>query len=238
VKLLVVEDDQIIASRINATCCAEGLLCHIAEDGIVALEMIKLYDYDAVILDLKLPDIDGIEILTRLRSIRNGVPVVVLSGLNTTEDKVKCLTMGADDYLTKPFSKTELIARIHAVIRRSSGHFSSIINVGPIEINIKQRSARIYAMDLALTNKEYAVLELLAIKRGSILPKEAFLNYIYGGMDEPEQKIVDVFVCRLRKKIAAITGGLNFIETIWGRGYILRELKEEEIPQSNTLKVG
>ena len=241
-RVLVIEDEAAIARRIEVCCVSDGFSCHIAENGTDALEMLKLYGYDTVILDLMLPDIDGFEILSRVRAIKNDTPVIVLSGLNATDDKVKALTMGADDYLTKPFSKVELLARIYAIIRRTSGHASSIISIGPLEIDIKQRHAQIYGVDLALTNKEYSVLELLALKKGSVLPKEAFLNHIYGGMDEPEIKIVDVFICKLRKKISDLTGGLNLIETVWGRGYTLRDLEKEEEPlpinTNENLKVG
>ena len=240
-RILVVEDEAGIARRIEVCCVSDGFSCHIAENGVDALEMLKLYGYDTIILDLMLPDIDGFEILSRVRAIKNDTPVIVLSGLNATDDKVKALTMGADDYLTKPFSKVELLARIYAIIRRTSGHASSIISIGPLEIDIKQRHAQIYGLDLPLTNKEYSILELLALKKGSVLPKEAFLNHIYGEMDEPGIKIVDVFICKLRKKIADLTGGLNLIETVWGRGYTLRNLEEEaplHISTSENLKVG
>ncbi|MDR1391467.1 MAG: response regulator transcription factor [Holosporales bacterium] len=237
-RLLVVEDDTNIAHRIEATCVSDGLSCHVVETGSEALEMVKFYDYDAVILDLILPDIDGFEVLSRIRSVKNNTPVIVLSGINITEDKVKCLTMGADDYLTKPFSKIELLARIYAIVRRTSGHSSSMITIGPLSIDIKQRCAKIHGIEISLTSKEYSILELLALKKGSILPKESFLNHIYGGMDEPELKIVDVFICKLRKKIADLTGGLNLIETVWGRGYTLRNYTEnEEIDDINDIRI-
>ena len=237
-KILVVEDESNIASRIKTTCADDGFSCEIAENGIEALEMMKFYDYDAVVLDLMLPDIDGFEVLSRIRKIKNTTPVIVLSGLNAVDDKVKCLSMGADDYLTKPFSKVELLARIYAIVRRTSGHSSSNIEVGPISIDIKQRSVKIYGRELALTAKEYSILELLALKKGSVLPKEAFLNHIYGGLDEPELKIVDVFICKLRKKISDLTGGSSCIETVWGRGYVLRDFKEEQNPHiTSVLKV-
>lgn len=239
-KLLIVEDEIGIARGIETAVMSDGFSCDIAENGSDALEMMKFYDYDLIILDLILPDIDGFEILSRIRAIRNTTPVIILSGLNAIDDKVKGLTIGADDYLTKPFSKVELLARIYAIVRRTSGHSSSVIDVGPMEIDIKQRCVRIYGTEMALTSKEYSILELLAIKKGSVLPKEAFLNHIYGGMDEPEVKIVDVFICKLRRKIANLTGGLNFIETIWGRGYTMRDFEvehEHKITPIGNLKV-
>ena len=225
-RLLVVEDEKEILQRIEAACMSDGLSCHKAETGVEALEMTQLYDYEAIILDILLPDICGFDIISRLRSVNNTTPILILSGLVSTEDKVKSLTIGADDYITKPFSKSELLARIYAIIRRASGHASSEIKIGPMTVNVKQRKVYIYGKELVLTNKEYAILELLAIKRGSVLAKEVFLNHIYGGMDEPELKIIDVFICKLRKKIADLTGGNSIIETVWGRGYIIRDNDE------------
>ena len=237
-RILVVEDDSNIAHRIKATCVEEKFSCDVVENGVEALEMIKFYDYDAVVLDLILPDINGFEVLSRVRMIKNATPVIVLSGLNAVNDKVRCLSIGADDYLTKPFSKVELLARIYAIVRRTSGHCSSNIEVGPISIDIKQRTVKICGHEVSLTSKEYSVLELLALKKGSVLPKEAFLNHIYGGLDEPELKIVDVFICKLRKKIADFTGGSSCIETVWGRGYILKDFDENTSSQTtDTLKV-
>lgn len=226
-RLLIVEDEKGVAKRVQAACVSGGVNCHKAETGAEALQMLKVYDYEIIILDLMLPDLDGFEILSRIRTIKNTTPILVLSGLSATDDKVKCLTMGADDYLTKPFSKTELMARISAIVRRTSGHSSSVITVGPLEVNVKKRSVKIFGREMSLTSKEYAILELLVLKKGSILAKETFLNHIYGGMDEPEIKIVDVFVCKLRKKMSDMSGGLNFIETVWGRGYTIRDFDED-----------
>ncbi len=232
-RLLVIEDESLVSQRIKSSCVSEGFVCHIAETGKDGLEMIKFYDYDALILDLVLPDIDGIEILRRVRSIKNGIPVLVLSGLSSTEDKVNCLKEGADDYLTKPFSRVELLARIYAIVRRTTGIYTSVKKIGPLEINFGQRIIKINGNEITLTNKEYAILELLAMKKGAILSKETFLNHIYGGLDEPELKIVDVFICKLRKKIADLSGGINLIETVWGRGYTLRDIDDEDENEEN-----
>ena len=222
-RLLIVEDEKDVAHRIASTCSSEGFNCHIAEHGAEALEMIQLYDYAAIVLDILLPDISGFDIVSRLRSVGNATPVLMLSGLTDSNDKVKSLSIGADDYITKPFNKSELLARIYAIIRRSSGHASSVIHAGPLAIDLRQRKVRIKGIEMILTSKEYAILELLAIKKGAVLPKEMFLNHIYGGMDEPELKIVDVFICKLRKKIAQMGGGNNVIDTIWGRGYTIHD---------------
>jgi two-component system cell cycle response regulator CtrA len=236
-RILTVEDDEFVTRVIDKTCQDEGFICQASPNGTDGLEMIKYYDFDVIILDLMLPDIDGFEIIERTRAIKNSTPIIILSGLSNPDDKVKGFSLGADDYLTKPFSKVELVARILAIVRRSNGLSSSEINVGPMTIDIKQRSVAIFGKEVFLTKKEYAILELLALKKGCILSKESFLNHIYGGMDEPEIKIVDVFVCKLRRKLAEYSGGMNFIDTVWGRGYILRDLSAtEEYNQAEDIK--
>ena len=182
-----------------------------------------MYDYDIILLDLMLPDIDGYEVLRRLRDARVDTPVLILSGLTETEDKVKGLGFGADDYLTKPFDKVELLARIQAIVRRSRGHAQSMIATGRLNVNLDARTVDVDGSPLHLTGKEYGILELLSLRKGTTLTKEMFLNHLYGGMDEPELKIIDVFVCKLRKKIQSATKGDNYIHTVWGRGYVLRD---------------
>jgi two-component system cell cycle response regulator CtrA len=195
------------------------------EDG---LEIGKLYDYDIIVLDLMLPDIDGYEVLRRLRAARVQTPTLILSGLTGLDDKIKGLGVGADDYLTKPFDKRELIARIQAIVRRSKGHPDSVIPTGKLKVNLDARTVEVDGQPLHLTGKEYGILELLSLRKGTTLTKEMFLNHLYGGMDEPELKIIDVFVCKLRKKLSSATGGDNYIETVWGRGYVLRDPLPEE----------
>jgi len=170
-----------------------------------------------------LPDIDGYEVLRRLRAGRNNVPALILSGLSEPDNKIKGLSVGADDYMTKPFDKRELVARLQAIVRRSKGHAQSIIKIGRLNINLDAHQADIDGALVPLTGKEYAILELLALRKGATMTKEMFLNHLYGGMDEPELKIIDVFICKLRKKLAQASGGDNYIETVWGRGYMLRD---------------
>jgi two-component system cell cycle response regulator CtrA len=170
-----------------------------------------------------LPDIDGYEVLRRLRDARVETPILILSGLNELDNKIKGLGFGADDYLTKPFDKRELLARMQAIIRRSKGHAQSIITTGKIAVNLDARTVEVDNKPLHLTGKEYGILELLSLRKGTTLTKEMFLNHLYGGMDEPEVKIIDVFICKLRKKLEMAAGGINYIETVWGRGYVLRD---------------
>jgi DNA-binding winged helix-turn-helix (wHTH) protein len=145
------------------------------------------------------------------------------SGMAGIEDKVRGLGFGADDYMTKPFHKDELVARIHAIVRRSKGHAQSVITTGDLVVNLDAKTVEVGGQRVHLTGKEYQMLELLSLRKGTTLTKEMFLNHLYGGMDEPELKIIDVFICKLRKKLDAASGGQNYIETVWGRGYVLRE---------------
>jgi two-component system cell cycle response regulator CtrA len=222
-RVLLVEDDTATAKSVEMMLKSEGYVCDCTDLGEDGLEIGKLYDYDLIILDLMLPDMDGYEVLRRLRAARVQTPILILSGLIEPDQKVKGLGFGADDYLTKPFDKGELIARIQAVVRRSKGYSESIIRTGKLSVNLDTRTVEVTGQPLHLTGKEYGILELLSLRKGTTLTKEMFLNHLYGGMDEPELKIIDVFVCKLRKKLSSATGGNNYIETVWGRGYVLRD---------------
>jgi two-component system cell cycle response regulator CtrA len=230
-RVLLVEDDSNTAQGIALLLKSEGFICDTTDLGEDGLEIGKLYDYDIILLDLMLPDIDGYEVLRRLRAARDNTPILILSGLNEMDSKLKGLGFGADDYLTKPFDRRELIARIQAIVRRSKGHSESVIKTGRLAVNLDTRTVEIAGQPLHLTGKEYAILELLALRKGTTLTKEMFLNHLYGGMDEPELKIIDVFICKLRKKLAAATDGENYIETVWGRGYVLRDLPGSQQPE-------
>ena len=192
----------------------------LGEEGI---DLAKLYDYDLILLDLDLPDMDGHEVLRQLRLARVETPILILTGTHDTDSKIKGFGFGADDYLTKPFHREELVARIHAIIRRSKGHAQSLINTGKVTVNLDAKTVEVDGQTVHLTGKEYQMLELLSLRKGTTLTKEMFLNHLYGGMDEPELKIIDVFICKLRKKLSVATGGDNYIETVWGRGYVLRD---------------
>lgn len=231
-RVLLVEDDASTARSIELALASEGIVCDTADLGEEGLEIGKIYDYDIIILDLMLPDLDGYEVLRRFRAAKVKTPILILSGLTAPDQKIKGLGYGADDYLTKPFNKGELIARIQAIVRRSKGHSESIIRTGKLAVNLDSRTVEVDGQILRLTSKEYGILELLSLRKGTTLTKEMFLNHLYGGMDEPELKIIDVFVCKLRKKIAELSGGENYIETVWGRGYILKDPSKSEMNNS------
>lgn len=222
-RVLLVEDDPATAKSIELMLKQEGFVCDVSDLGEDGLEIGKLYDYDIILLDLMLPDMDGYEVLRRFRSAKVKTPILILSGLADLDAKIKGLGFGADDYLTKPFDKRELVARIHAIVRRAKGHSQSTIKTGKLTVNLEARTVDAHGKPLHLTGKEYAILELLSLRKGTTLTKEMFLNHLYGGIDEPELKIIDVFVCKLRKKLSTACEGDNYIETVWGRGYVLRD---------------
>jgi two-component system cell cycle response regulator CtrA len=226
-RVLLVEDDPTTSQSIEMMLSSANMVIDVTDLGEDGLEIGKLYDYDIIILDLMLPDIDGYEVLRRLRNSKVETPVLILSGLTESENKVKGLGSGADDYLTKPFNKDELIARILAIVRRSKGHSDSIIRCGKLAVNLDAHSVEVDDKPVHLTGKEYGILELLSLRKSTTLTKEMFLNHLYNGIDEPELKIIDVFVCKLRKKLAKACEDEIYIHTVWGRGYVLREPEED-----------
>ena len=236
-RVLLVEDDVNAARGISLMLKSGGAVVDQVDTGEEALELARHYDYDIVVLDLLLPDIEGYEVVRRMRGSRDDTPVLILSGLSRPQAKVKGLGLGADDFITKPFDKAELLARMQAVVRRSKGFSQSSLRIGPLHLNLDSREVTINAKPVHLTGKEYAILELLVLRKGMVLTKEAFLNHLYGGMDEPEIKIIDVFICKLRKKLA-LAGADSLIGTVWGRGYIMREPAAEAASVQRAVKSG
>jgi two-component system cell cycle response regulator CtrA len=227
-RVLLIEDDSATAQSIELMLKSESFNVYTTDLGEEAIDLGKLYDYDIILLDLNLPDMSGFEVLRSLRVSRVKTPTLILSGLAGVEDRIKGLGGGADDYMTKPFHKDELVARIHAIVRRSRGHAQSVIETDDLVLNLDTKTVEVNGARVHLTSKEYQMLELLSLRKGTTLTKEMFLNHLYGGIDEPEMKIIDVFICKLRKKLANASGGKNYIETVWGRGYVLRHPTDEE----------
>src|SRR6266540_1697274 len=226
-RVLLIEDDSATAQSIELMLKSESFNVYTTDLGEEGVDLGKLYDYDIIMLDLNLPDMSGYEVLRTLRVSKVKTPILILSGLAGIEDKVKGLGFGADDYMTKPFHRNELVARIHAIVRRSKGHAQSVIQTGDLVVNLDTKTVEVNGQSLYLTRKEYQMLELLSLRKGKTLMKEMFLNHLYGGTNEPGQKIIDVFICKLRKKLAKASGGRDYIETVWGRGYVLREASDE-----------
>jgi two-component system, cell cycle response regulator CtrA len=227
-RVLLIEDDNSTAQSMELMLKFEGFNVYTTDLGGEGVDLGKLYDYDIILLDLNLPDMSGFEVLRSLRVSKVKTPILILSALAGVEDKIRGLGFGADDYMTKPFHRDELVARIRAIVRRSKGHAQSVIQTGDLTVNLDTKTAEVNGARVHLTGKEYKILELLALRKGTTLTKEMFLNHLYGGMDEPEVKIIDVFICKLRRKLAAALDGKDYIETVWGRGYVLRERSEDE----------
>jgi two-component system cell cycle response regulator CtrA len=236
-RVLLVEDEITAARGIALMLKSGGAVVDSVDTGEEALDLVKHYDYDIVILDIMLPDTDGYEVVRRMRAGRIETPVLILSGLSRPQAKVKGLGLGADDFITKPFDKAELLARIQAIVRRSKGYAQPTLRVGPLMLNLDSREVTVSGQTVHLTGKEYAILELLVLRKGMVLSKEGFLNHLYGGMDEPEMKIIDVFICKLRKKLAQAGAG-NLIGTVWGRGSMMREPSLDRDQDSVTTETG
>jgi two-component system, cell cycle response regulator CtrA len=236
-RVLLIEDDLTVARGLGLMLKSGGAVVDHCDTGAEALELARHYDYDIILLDLMLPDMEGYDVVRRLRAARIETPVLVLSGLSRPQAKVKAFGAGADDFLCKPFDKTELLARMQAVLRRSKGYSQPTLRIGEVVLNLDSREVAVGGTQVHLTGKEYAILELLVLRKGMVLTKEAFLNHLYGGLDEPEMKIIDVFVCKLRKKLAQAGAG-QLISTVWGRGYMVRdpgssELRTPSLPASH-----
>jgi two-component system cell cycle response regulator CtrA len=225
-RVLLIEDDSATAQSIELMLRSETFNIYTTDLGEEGIDLGKIYDYDIIVLDLNLPDMSGFDVLRKLRVSKVKTPILILSGLAGTEDKIKGLGFGADDYMTKPFHKDELVARINAIVRRSKGHAQSVIETDGLCVDVDRKTVEIDGAQVHLTAKEYQMLELLALRKGRTLTKEMFLSHLYGGMEEPEMKIIDVFICKLRKKLATASGGKDYIETVWGRGYVMREQAE------------
>ena len=224
-RALLIEDDPIAATLLQRALEEDKIVVETTNTGEEGLELAKIYDFDVILTDMKLPDITGIHLIRRIRNAGICAPVLVVSSIDDPEQKARALSCGADDFLTKPVNVEELCARVNTVVRRSRGHATPVIKVGRMTIDLTTRSVFIDGARLAVTSKEYTVLELLALRKGQPLSKEVFLDHLYGGRDEPEQKIIDVFICKLRKKIARINNDEHNIDTLWGQGYVLKDLK-------------
>lgn len=234
-RILIAESDHSAADSLNTLLRHAAYMAERTASGDEAVEMLQHYDYDLLITEMALDDCDGAGLIKRLRRAQIDVPVLVLSEISSTAAKLRAFSAGADDYVVKPYDGDELLARIQALLRRSRGFSEPRLCVGPLELNLDARMASVNGKPLNLTGKEYAILELLAIRKGSILTKDTFLNHLYGGIDEPEMKIIDVFICKLRRKLQKC-GVENLIATVWGRGYVMREHdeveEEDSVPQN------
>lgn len=218
-RAFIVADNASAASRAQAILAAQNFICDTAsfdEDGVA---IGKMYDHDIILLDLSAPNGAGCELVHQFRAAGVRTPIMIIAAAAQIDLRVRCLGLGADSFLTKPYDHRELVAHVRAVVRRVNGHAQSEIRIGQLVVNLDTQSASVAGMPLPLTRKEYGVLELLSLRKGNVVTKEAFLSHLYGGTDEPGIKIIDVFVFKVRQKLAAATGGRHYIMTVHGRGY-------------------
>ena len=160
----------------------------------------------------------GSDVLNELRKNGDETPVIILSGQTEIEARLTCLNLGADDYLTKPLHSEELVARLEALVRRANGQRKNVLEFGDLTLDLHARQACVNDRPLDLIYREYQMLEFLCLRSGRVVSKETFLDHLGGGIDEPEMKIIDVFLCKLRKKIGREIQDVALIETVWGRG--------------------
>jgi two-component system, cell cycle response regulator CtrA len=221
-RVLLVENDAAVAHTLEAYCMAQGISPELTDTGEEALELLRHYEFDLLILSLNLPDVDGSAVIRRVRAAGRTTPILALSTTRNPRARVQAFAAGADDVVDQNIDPTELLARVHAIVRRSRGHSQSSLQIGAVTLDLEQQTVLANGKSVTLTGKEFALLQVLMLRKNMVLTKDAILTQLYGGMDEPELKIVDVFVCKIRKKLAQ--AGLNdFIGTVWGRGYTVRD---------------
>ena len=221
-RVLIVDDETLSNRALANLLRSNGVIVDQTDRGEDAIELARHYDYDVVLTDFALPDMDGYDLVRRMRAARIDTPVIIQSDQVRPQARVKAFGIGADDFITKPCDHAELFARMQAIVRRSKGYSQPSLRCGVLQLNLDSREVLVSGRNVHLTGKEYAILELLVLRKGMVLTKEVFLNHLYGGMDEPEMKIIDVFICKLRKKLAD-AGAPNVIGTVWGRGYMVRD---------------
>ena len=221
-RVLIVDDEGLSNRALAYLLRSNGVIVDQIDRGEDAIELARHYDYDVVLTDFALPDMDGYDLVRRMRAARIDTPVIIQAEQVRPQARVKAFGIGADDFITKPCDHNELFARMQAIVRRSKGYSQPSLRCGILQLNLDSREVLVSGKPVHLTGKEYAILELLVLRKGMVLTKEVFLNHLYGGMDEPEMKIIDVFICKLRKKLAD-AGAANVIGTVWGRGYMVRD---------------
>jgi two-component system cell cycle response regulator CtrA len=188
-----------------------------------AIMYLQAYEYDTVVVDRALADMDACEAVRRFRAEGFNTPVLMMLDQSSGHSRAQALRSGADDLLTKPIDQEELVARIEATVRRCNGHARSLLRVGPLEIDMASREVRVDGQPISVTRKQYSILELMALRKGQVINKKHFFDHLYTGLDGPETRVIDVYICQLRKKLSAWGVG-SLIDTVQGQGYMMREL--------------
>ncbi|MCX8664679.1 MULTISPECIES: two-component system response regulator PmrA [unclassified Gilliamella] len=217
-KILIVEDDSLLQKGLYDGITSNNYVCEIASTGKQAEQFIQFGQFSLIILDLGLPDCDGLELLTRWRKKQIDTPVLILTARDTIEDRVEGLDLGADDYLIKPFALTELLARVRALIRRNQGTADNLISYSSVTIDIKQQKVTLNNEEIILTPKEFIVLSRLMLKAGEKVHRDLLQNDLYDWQSDPSSNVLEVYIHGLRNKL-----GKNFIRTVRGYGYQLSD---------------
>ncbi|QIQ21930.1 two-component system response regulator PmrA [Zophobihabitans entericus] len=215
-KILVVEDDNLLQKGLLKGITNEGYACEIAGTGQEATQLVDYTQYSLIVLDLGLPDCDGLQLLQQWRKNKIQTPILILTARDTIEDRVEGLDFGADDYLVKPFALSELLARIRALIRRDQGATDNILLIGNLKINLKNQQVWQNDNEIFLTPKEFAILSRLALKSGEKVHRDVLQNDLYDWQSDPNSNVLEVYMHSLRQKI-----GKQYIQTIRGYGYRL-----------------
>ena len=214
-RVLIVEDESTLASQLAGALRAAGFVVDAAKDGEEGLYFGEEYDYDAAVIDLGLPRLDGMSLIRRLRSADRNMPVLILTARGNWQDKVKGLEAGADDYLTKPFQMEELLARLNALIRRAAGYSSPVLEHGDLKLDTAKKEVRVAGDAIELTAYEYKVLEYLMLNPDRVVSKTELTDHLYEQDFDRDSNVIEVFVGRLRKKLDPV----NPIRTVRGQGY-------------------
>ena len=217
-KLLVVEDDTALAAQLRARLMAEGYAVDVAGDGREGLYLGTEYEYDAAVIDLGLPHIDGVQLIRQLRERQRNVPVLILTARDAWQDKVAGLNAGADDYVSKPFRMEEVLARLQALLRRAAGHASAVLDIGGVALDAARQEVLVGGAQVELTAFEYKVLHYLMLHRDHVVSKTELTEHIYEQDFDRDSNSIEVFVGRLRRKLRD-AGASGAIETLRGRGY-------------------
>lgn len=223
-RVLLVDKNLRYTTAIIADLKAESIRVDIAESGDDTLYLMRDFEFDLVLLNLLLPDMDGSSLIGRIRTAKHDTPIIALSAV--PQARLRALAAGADDVVTLDISPTELSARIRAIVRRNRGFSRSQLQIGNLTLDMDNQDVVANGIRVHFTVKEFAILQLLVLRRNMILTKETILSQVYGGMDEPEIKIIDVFICKIRGKLSK--AGLPIvISTVWGRGYSVKDIGQE-----------
>lgn len=230
-KILIVEDDKDIAEMLSDYLNSENFEVEIANDGEEAISIYKASEYDLLLIDLMLPKLDGYELIKKIRNIDN-VPIIIITSREEEMHKTKGLNIGADDYITKPFSLAELLARIRSNIRRATkynksnnrnGSYEDIIKVKDLEINISKHTVFRELLEINLTTTEFKILELFSSNLGRAFSKEQIYNIIWNEPYYGNEKVLNTHINRLRSKLNNDDNDIQYIKTIWGLGYKMEE---------------